>query len=51
MVCESRFAALSSCVENGIRINVEKVVITPASIHGDHPMFAFLSRDDFAAIF
>lgn len=51
MICESRFTTLSSCVENSIRVNVEKVVIAPAGIHGDHPMFAFLGGDDFTAVF
>ena len=51
MVCESRFAALSSCIKNRIGVNIEKVVITPAGIHRDHPMLAFLGGYDFAAVF
>jgi hypothetical protein len=50
MIGKSCFSALTSCIENSICIDVEEVVIAAIGVHGDHPMFTFLGRDEFAAI-
>ena len=51
MISKPCFTALSSCIKNGIRINIEKVIITSPRVHCDHSMFTFVCRNDFASIF
>lgn len=51
MICESRFTSLSACIENGIGVNVEKVVVIPSRVHCHHAMLAFFCGNDFTTIF
>jgi hypothetical protein len=51
MVCKSGFTSFSSCVEDGIGVNVEEVVVTASRVHCHHSMLALFCGNDFTTIF